>query len=791
MSNTWITWIVRAALAFMLVALAGPVYAQNMEAGAAKADITAPLGTPLNGYGVRMGKSSVDVHDPLWARTLYLDDGETKIFWVALDLCYVNRELRDRVLEIAPDEVPRENIIMTATHTHNGHGAMDHRLVARWVTGRYMPEVLEQTARNIAESMREAYQARRRAGVGFGTAKQNVLSANRRIDGGPIDEQIGVIRVDDSDGNAIAIIANFAAHPTTVPDENLFSFSSDYLNFYYTKLEELASPGCVAMFANGALGDQRCANPEDAAGWARTESIGRLLAIRVKEAANGILAGPVKLRLAHAQPTLPRTLAAALVPRDVFLQTLEIDDLLVNFFPGEPCVEIGLGLRKQARDRGYKAQFTVGCANDYLNYFVTRDTYHRFDYECGMNFFGPGIADWFYGQFSALMSRGETDTESVLAADVEVEELDGGLRIALSGTPNAMGAQRGAAFRDAIRSRYFDRVETPLENGELTPSDGMWAMLPPFLDPKPLALPVMGIAVRTLLTGMDENTFAEIEGMAEGAELPFDALWLAQVVPYFAPMAEQGALFQSPFCTMFAAVGDRAGADTLLVGRNMDWPDEEAPVVIDAQPTGGMHYVHVGFPWNAGVFSGMNSAGLVLCAERVPGQGMPGTTGQPLELALRSLLASAKTLGEALAELQQQKHLRGYHVLVADGTGAASVLEMGDAFTVRTTEDGLLLGAEPDSTQIDNETRTRYERVNDLLSGERIIGRSEIAAVLADAQVSETGRSRIWNSETRHSIVFDPMRQRMYVSFPSERGGPGTATPITVGQPSTEAPNNE
>jgi hypothetical protein len=774
-----------------LAALCPVAAAQNMEAGAARIDITAPVGTPLNGYGARMGQNSVDVHDPIWARTLYLDDGETRLFWAALDLCYVNRELRDRVLALAPEEVPRENIILTATHTHNGHGAMDRRLVARWVTGRYMPDVLEETARRIAQSMHEAYQARRRAGVGYGTGKQNVLSANRRIDGGPIDEQIGVIRIDDSDGNAIAIIANFAAHPTTVPDENLFSFSSDYLHFYYNKLEELTSPGCVAMFANGALGDQRCASPEGTSGWARTEAVGRLLAIRVKEVANGILAGPVTLRLGHARPALPPTLAAALQPKDVFLQSLEINDLLVNFFPGEPCVEIGLGLRKLALDRGYKAQFSVGCANDYLNYFITRETYHRFDYECGMNFFGPGISDWFQEEFGALMTLGEAPAQHHAAADVAVDELDGGLRIVLEGSPRDMGRQRGAAFRETIRARYFDEVENPLKQGRLAPSEGLWSLLPPFLDPVPLALPVMGIRVRPLLTGVGAAAFAEIEGMAEGAELPFDAFWLTQVTPYLAPMAEQGALFESPFCTMFAVTGEQAGADSLLVGRNMDWPGDDAPVLIDSRPAEGMRYVHVGFPWNVGVFSGMNSTGLVLCAERIPGLGSPGATGQPLEMALRGLLATATTQEEALEALQALSHVRGYHVLIADGEGSTAVIEMGDSFRVRTVEEGILLGAEAGAAHLDNDGRARYGRVSALLDGERIVDPNEVAQVLSDATVGETGRARIWNHETRHSIVFEPMRRRMRVVFPTERGGPGTATVITVDPATAEVPAHE
>ena len=44
----------------------------------------------------------------------------------------------------------------------------------------------------------------------------------------------------------------------------------------------------------------------------------------------------------------------------------------LTFIPGEPCVEIALELRNRALARGYKAQFTVGLANDYVMYFTPK-----------------------------------------------------------------------------------------------------------------------------------------------------------------------------------------------------------------------------------------------------------------------------------------------------------------------------------------------------------------------------------------------------------------------------------
>ena len=788
--------------AVLLLWAAAAERALALEAGAAKVEITPPIGTPLNGYGDRMGRSSVAVHDALWARSLYLSDGTTSVFLVNLDLCLVNRALRERVLELAPEVVPKEHIILTATHTHNGTGAMEERIPFRIVSGRYMPDILEDTARKIVQSMNDAYNARKRGAIGYGTAKQTALSVNRRIDGGPIDEQIGVIRVDDSDGNAIAVLANFAAHPTTVPDSDKYSFSCDYPGFYYSALEGLTNPGCVAMFMNGAEGDQRPASPENTDGWARVEAVGRLLAGRVKEVYNAINCGEGQLHVAWSAAPLPRTLAASFQPQDVFLQTLEINDLLLTFFPGEPCVRIGLEMRRRALARGYAAQFSVGLANDYLNYFVPRDAYNLPSYECSMNFFGPAIEDWFYSEFGKLMSRGQPEEERPVAETPVVREAGAGWQVVLEGTPYAIGHQRGAAFRSALQSRYGAKVFGPVASGSLLPDTGLWGWAPPFINLTPLALPVLGTTFRTLLTGASPGLMSEIEGVADGAEMAFDAVWLAQNAAYLTETENKASLFDAPFCTMFAAVGERAGAEGLIVGRNLDWPEDEEAVIAEIRPEEGHAYVQVGFPWNIGVYTGMNDCGLVLAVERVRGLGAPALQGLPVEMLLREVLAGTSDYESALEKLRKAKHLRGYHVLLAgfsSGEPSAAVIEYGQEPKVRMPENGLVLGVDSLSSQADAEMEARYARVRTLLDAEGVIGRRGAEQTLGDSSLAETGRARVWNAETRHCVIFEPGACRAHVAFRTPEGARGDFTTVTLPRtqsavdtpPETEPRRNE
>jgi len=754
-----------------------------LEAGSAKTDITGPIGAPLNGYGDRMGRSSIAVHDPLWARALYLDDGTTKLFLVGTDLCIINPELRERVLALAPPEIPRENVILTATHTHSGQGGMVKQHPFRFVSGRFMPDVLESTAHGIAQAMNEAYNRRRRAAIGYGTAQHTDLSVNRRYRGGPMDKQIGIVLVEDADGNAISVVTNFAAHPTSVPDSDHYAYSADYPGFYYDEIEKNAAEGCVALFLNGAEGNQTITAPKGTDGWDRTEAAGRLLAQRVRETASKLTCGDAVLQVASARPALPPALGSAYAPTQTFLQTLEINDLLMTFVPGEACVEIALELRKRALERGYQAQFTVGLANDYAMYFVSRAHYADLTYESVCTNYGPGIEDWFYREFGKLMRKGEA-VPATLTPPATAREIPGALVLRLEGDPYALGYQRGSRFAPEIAALYQSRVFQPLDAGALLPESGSWSYWPKFMNPTPLALPVLGMASHKWLTGISTPLMREIEGMADGAQLPFDAVWLLQNAGHLAATTDKQVLFQAPFCTVFAATGDRAGADQLLVGRNLDSRMSDPSVVTQVFPPEGQAFIQVGFAWNQGVFTGMNAAGLVVALERNPLEPVPVGVALPLEFLLRTVLQDCQRVSEAVPLLDASTDLDGYHVLLAGfsekGAPEALVLSRDTAAPVRGPDQGLLLGTLPGDSNADPDTVKRYLRVLERLEEERIIGPEEIERVLTDAESSNGGSDAVWNSMTRHSVVFAPKQRALYAAFPKEDGRPGPYTAIPL-----------
>ncbi|GMW03446.1 MAG: hypothetical protein AMXMBFR84_45800 [Candidatus Hydrogenedentota bacterium] len=766
----------RSSVAVIIALWAAAAQAHALEAGAAKIDITPPLETPLNGYIERLGRGAMSVHDPLSVRCLYLSEGETALFLINADLCIINRELRTRVLELAPSHVPKENIILTATHTHNGHGGMVESIAFRTVSGRYMPEVLDATANRFAEAMRTAYESRKRGTIGYGFGDLKGLAENRQVEEGPTDPQVGVIRVDDSDGNKIAILANFAAHPTTVGSSDWLAFSADFPGYYYNEIERLANPGCVAMFLNGAAGNQRPANPGGLSGWEHTAFVGRTLAQATMEAAEKILCGDATLRVAHSTPALPPTLASALLPSDIFLQTLEINDLVIAFVPGEPCVEVGLELRRRARARGYGTHMTVGVANDYLFYVVPESAFVAPSYESSLHFYGPSMDQWLYDQFGMLMTRGE-QAEVVEMPEASPRSILGASVITVAGTPEILGRQLGGAFADRIRTafeRYAGSINVPTK---ISPQSEFLASLPSFIDTSSVTLPMLASSLRARLADAGPDVFEELKGLAENSNTPFDALWLLQWLPVLGESRDRNSLFSGSSSTMVAAVGDRAGADDLLIGRNFDWPVDEEPVVVKVITRAGRPYIQIGFPWNVGVFTGMNDAGLTVSVERVPALGTPTLDGLPVNLILRDVLTTCASVDEATDRLVSHTHLRGYHVLVAGpGLPGALVLEFGPNLFTREAVDGLLVGVDPTLTEVDRETATRYRRLQSLLETERIVTADELKVSMADSEASRTGTERILNNTTRFSAIFEPTAKKVHVAFPTGENSVGDYT---------------
>jgi hypothetical protein len=219
----------------------------SLRAGAAEVVTTPPVGTPLDGYGGRVG-GAIGVHDDLHARALVVDDGATQAAIVSVDLVGIDRRLvamiRERVN--AATRIPGEHIMVAATHTHAGPAGLRRDLDA---------PLTEWMARTVAGAIEAAHRDLRPAVIKAGGGSVDSVSQNRRDPAGPFDDALRVLLFDalDPRDGPIASVVNFACHPTVLYGTNML-ISADYPGHALRTVQSVLG-GAPSLFLNGACGD--------------------------------------------------------------------------------------------------------------------------------------------------------------------------------------------------------------------------------------------------------------------------------------------------------------------------------------------------------------------------------------------------------------------------------------------------------------------------------------------------------------------------------------------------------
>ena len=214
----------------------------ELYAGMARVAITPDhMGFPLMGYGNRKSNST-GVHDPIWARALVLRKGDQAWAMCSLDLCYVDAamvaEIRRRVG--AQTGLEPSAVLISTTHTHSGPNAND--------AGNWNRPFAELVAEAIVIAWSNAQPARIAHGAGFLYGH----SINRRWFERPVDPGVGVLRIDDTQGNLLGVAVNFALHPVVLGSDS-YQVSADYVGYATTQVEEELAAIC--LFTNGGCGD--------------------------------------------------------------------------------------------------------------------------------------------------------------------------------------------------------------------------------------------------------------------------------------------------------------------------------------------------------------------------------------------------------------------------------------------------------------------------------------------------------------------------------------------------------
>jgi neutral ceramidase len=409
--------IVALCFAYHVPAAAGP----TLEVGVASCDITPDVKAhrvPLAGYGVRKGQPSTGIHDKLHAKVLCLRQGGKVMALVTCDLRSVTPQLKQQALEKAGGlALTADTVFFCASHTHDGPSIFPEKF---WQVqfGECDPAVIDAISSAIASGLRTAVSNLAPARVGFRSERVEGFTRNRRWhydnearkaagETPALNPFLSVLRVDVMDGKCRALLVHFATHPTILGAGNML-ISAEWPGVMQQELEA-AFPGAVALYCNGAEGDQSPDGAKGADEFERVKEFGTRVAQRARTIAQGIETKPNQpIGIVRTMPDLPpitfspgarngpyksyEPLAKEALPKQAEIQVLRIGDTALAGLPGEPICEVGTDTQKQVAAAGFKNVLTIGLANDYLGYIVNEKEYPHAGYEVDeRSYYGPGL----------------------------------------------------------------------------------------------------------------------------------------------------------------------------------------------------------------------------------------------------------------------------------------------------------------------------------------------------------------------------------------------------------------
>jgi neutral ceramidase len=398
-----------------LVAL--PAAAGELRAGVGRADITPPVGTPLGGYGDRKGAPSTGIHDPIFAKALVLDDGQTRLAIVTTDLVGTNPEMAARVAEAA--RIPREQLLICASHTHSGPGAYGKPIFAQIALGPYRQEVFDHLTQGITKALTQALGDLKPAKLAAGTGEAPRFMRNRRK-ARITDPALWLLRVDTADDRPLAALVNLTAHGTVLPGSNL-EYSGDWMAFTQSAMEREV-PGLMALYSNGAEGDISPNIPDNSSTFEGARAHGEIGARAALELYRSVKpARDVRLGVKSGTIELPQTFKAGLIGagKQTVLQCLTINDALLIAVPGEMITQLGLLLKEHARRQGFRHPVIMGLANDHLGYLLTEAEMKKGGYEVQVSFFGDDFGEKLTLALARLIGGETGPLEEALAATRE------------------------------------------------------------------------------------------------------------------------------------------------------------------------------------------------------------------------------------------------------------------------------------------------------------------------------------------------------------------------------------
>jgi len=280
---------------------------RKLRAAVSRANITPPIGIELTGFAGR--GPSVGLGDELHATALLLDDGRERVAIVHLDLIGVDAQwaAATRALIAQRGRLPADSILLCCTHTHygpTGRGAGEDPRESPEAA--YMAQLRFTLAGLLQEARGKLAPVTARVGRSesdIGVNRRERLPDGRIILGrnpqGPIDREVVLVRFDRPDGEPVACLLNFAAHPVSQTHTGRL-ISADFPGYARQVAEDLTGAAC--LFLQGACGNINSVIMEE--GLQSPRTLGKRLgaaAIQACETAIPVEAAPIGVACREAR----------------------------------------------------------------------------------------------------------------------------------------------------------------------------------------------------------------------------------------------------------------------------------------------------------------------------------------------------------------------------------------------------------------------------------------------------------------------------------------------------------
>ena len=260
------------------------------KAGASTSNVTPFLGGILvGGYGTPV---ATHIHDELHARSLVLDDGQSKLVFVLVDNVSINREVFDEAKRRLQKDtgIPPSHMLMAATHTHSATSASGLGEKRRgWNFDKPLDDYQNFVVSRIVDGVKIAINNLEPAQIAWGsgnvpqhvfnrrwkmkpgTPMPNPLGGQDKVvmnpgignpnllePAGPTDPEVYFLSVRSVSGKPIALLANYSLHYVGgVPGNHV---SADYFAVFADRIQHLLGadrqgPPFVGIMSNGTSGD--------------------------------------------------------------------------------------------------------------------------------------------------------------------------------------------------------------------------------------------------------------------------------------------------------------------------------------------------------------------------------------------------------------------------------------------------------------------------------------------------------------------------------------------------------